>query len=133
MIKQTTNKMANETGTSLIEFAVVLSLLLALTFAMIDFGRYVYTNNVIQSAAQEGARAGIVSQSNIESAVFDKLITLDQAKTAVAFRSSGSDTKTMIHVDVTYQFSFITPYLGAFAGGPIQLHGSAGMLRYPTR
>ncbi len=132
-MKNMTGKLGNETGSTLIEFTLVLSLLLALTFAMIDFGRYVYANNVIESSAQEGARAGLVSAGNIETAVLGKLLTLDQDKATVSFQACGSEIKSMIHVDVTYQFSFITPYIGAAAGGPIQLQGSAGMLCYPNR
>ncbi len=127
-MKRITGKLVNETGSTIIEFTLVLSLLLSLTFAMIDFGRYVYTNNMVQSAAQEGARAGLIAGQDIEAAALGKLITLDQSKANVSSQSSGSATQTVIHVDVTYQFSFITPYIGAIAGGPIQLHGSASML-----
>ena len=127
-MKHMTGKLVNETGSTIIEFTLVLSLLLSLTFAMIDFGRYVYVNNIVQSAAQEGARAGLIPGEDIEAAALGKLITLDHSKADVSFQTSGSATKTVIHVDVTYQFSFITPYIGAIAGGTIQLHGSASML-----
>lgn len=128
MMKQMTGKLMSETGSTIIEFTLVLSLLLVVTFAMIDFGRYVYANNVVQSAAQEGARAGLIPGKDITTTVLDKLLTLDQSKANVSSQSSGSAIQTIIHVDVTYQFSFITPYIGAVAGGPIELHGSASML-----
>ena len=135
MTRSIASKVNNEAGSMLIEFTAVLSILLAMTFAMIDFGRYVYANNVIESAAQEGARAGLQAGNDIQSAVFNKLITLDQDQATVSFQdvAMGGETQVMLQVDVTYQFRFITPFLEAAAGGPVQLHGSAGMLRYPTK
>ncbi len=131
MTKHIAGKIMNEAGSTIIEFTAVLSILLTLTFGMIDFGRYVYANNVVQSAAQEGARVGVMSTGGVEAAVLGKLITLDQANATVSSQVTGSAPKEMIQVDVTYQFRFITPYLEAFAGGPVQLQGSAGMLRNP--
>ncbi len=50
-------------GASAIEFALVLPLLLAITFGLIEFGLFMYNQQVITNAAREGARAGIVQTS----------------------------------------------------------------------
>ena len=42
----------NERGSTLIEFTVVITILLALTFGMIDFGRYVYAISAVRAAAR---------------------------------------------------------------------------------
>ena len=48
-------------GQSVLEFALVLPLLLLLTFGVIEFGFFVYNQQIITNAAREGARAGIVA------------------------------------------------------------------------
>lgn len=131
MAQHMLKKVANEAGSTLIEFAAVLSILLSLTFAMIDFGRYVYANNVIQAAAQEGASAGLRSGGNVESAVLDKILTLDPGKVSVSSSHFDSGIREKIQVDVTYQFSFITPFISAVASDPIVLEGRAIMLTFP--
>lgn len=131
MAKRTLKKFANETGTTMIEFAAVLSILLSLTFAMIDFGRYVYANNIVQSAAQEGARAGVRTGGNINDAVLGKILTLDPAKVSITPQVSGSELRRKVQVDVTYEFRFITPFISAVASDPIELRGSASMLMFP--
>lgn len=117
-----------ERGTTIIEFAFVLTIMLAMTFAMIDFGRYVYTHNTLQSAAQEGARAGIANL-DAKSAAMSKLIALDATQATVNAGVNSLGQGAIIQVDVTYQFQFITPILSAVAGGPIEVVGSASMMK----
>jgi Flp pilus assembly protein TadG len=138
MVKHTINKLSNETGTTLIEFTFVLSVLLAMTFAMIDFGRYVYTANVVRSAAQEGARTGIrgaSTEEEVRMTVLDGLLTLDRDQATIDIHeiASGIATQSKLQVDVSYQFRFITPFLEAAAGGPIAVDGSASMLLLPVQ
>lgn len=103
----------DERGTSLIEFAIVLTILLALTFGMIDFGRYVYTISVVRAAAQEGARAGISEAVDAVAAAAiakDKMIGLEQDHVVVDVQKGNE----IVNATVTYEFEFITP-LGGFA------------------
>jgi len=131
MARDVVFKFRAEVGSTLIEFTAVLSILLTLTFAMIDFGRYVYANNVIQSAAQEGARAGVKTGGDINGAVMERILTLDPTKVSISSHSSSSDFHETIEVDVTYEFSFVTPIISAFASGPIEINGNASMLMFP--
>ncbi|MEZ4673563.1 MAG: pilus assembly protein [Caldilineaceae bacterium] len=131
MLNHVTDKLKNERGSTLIEFAAVLTILLSLTFAMVDFGRYVYANNVIRAAAQEGARVGLIDgtdDATIVEATKGKLLTLDATKATVVPTHNGST----VNVNVTYEFEFITPFIDAVAGGAIQLSGTASMLRFPA-
>jgi len=52
----------NQKGTTAVEFALVLSLLLTLIFGIIEFGLFIFDRQVITNAAREGARAGIVAR-----------------------------------------------------------------------
>jgi hypothetical protein len=47
-------------GASLVEFALILLAFLSLLFGVIEFGLVIYNQQVINNAAREGARAGIV-------------------------------------------------------------------------
>ncbi len=48
-------------GQAMVEFALVIPIFLLMLFAVIDFGRYVYTANGLNEAAREAARVGSVS------------------------------------------------------------------------
>ena len=52
-----------ESGASLVEFALVLPLLLVITFGIIEFGVMMYNQQVITNAAREGARRGIIQDN----------------------------------------------------------------------
>jgi len=103
----------DERGTTLVEFTVVLTILLALTFGMIDFARYVYAISVVRAAAQEGARAGLVltvDEATAATAAKDKMIALDLDRAVVQVQKGAE----IVDATVTYQFEFITP-LGSVA------------------
>jgi Flp pilus assembly protein TadG len=51
---------ARRRGNAVIELALTLSILLSLTFGMVEFGYYFYVKNSFEGAAREGARAAIV-------------------------------------------------------------------------
>jgi len=48
-------------GQSVVEFALVLPLLLAVLFGITEFGRAWMTSNILTSAAREGARLAVVT------------------------------------------------------------------------
>jgi TadE-like protein len=50
-------------GQALVEFAFVLPIFLLLIYSIIEFGRYVYTVQILNNAAREGARYAIVHGS----------------------------------------------------------------------
>jgi len=49
-----------ERGQSLVEFALIMPVLVMLAMILLDFGRVVYSQNLISSDAREGARLGSV-------------------------------------------------------------------------
>lgn len=106
-------QLKDERGTTLIEFTVVLTILLALTFGMIDFARYVYAISVVRAAAQEGARAGLVltvDEATAATAAKEKMVALDLDRAVVQVQKGAE----IVDATVTYQFEFITP-LGSVA------------------
>jgi len=51
-------------GSEILEAALVFPILLALAFGTVEFGYYFYVEHNLESAAREGARAGIVDGTN---------------------------------------------------------------------
>src|SRR5437868_3333825 len=52
-----------ERGTSMAEFAVVATFFFMLIFAIIEFGRLLYTHNALTDAARRGARYAVIHQT----------------------------------------------------------------------
>jgi Flp pilus assembly protein TadG len=117
-----------EKGQTLIEFALVLMILLLLTFGMIDLSRAVYTASVLQAAAQAGARAGMISPDldEVKTAVQARLVGLDSARVLVTRTMLTSER---VEVTVTYDLILMTPLIAQLApDGRITLRASASML-----
>ncbi|MCK5439004.1 MAG: pilus assembly protein [Gemmatimonadetes bacterium] len=113
-----------ETGQTLVEFALVIPILLALVIGIFEFGRAWNVYQVITNTAREGARLAVVPSSD-ESGV---RATIDQGLTAAALDpgqsmvtitglGGGTGTPTTVQLDYPYQFQFIGPIV-AFLDGP---------------
>lgn len=57
---KTLNHRHNERGTTIAEFAVVALLFFTLIFAIIEFGRLLYTHNALTDATRRGARYAVL-------------------------------------------------------------------------
>ena len=109
-------------GQSLVEFALVLPLLLVLTFGIIEFGIMLFNQQILTNASREGARAGIVSQTpRVPYASIDSVVQNYCAAHLITFGTRnppqtivsptpynpsalfGSD----LTVQVSYQYSFL--------------------------
>jgi|HubBroStandDraft_4_1064222.scaffolds.fasta_scaffold00099_3 Flp pilus assembly protein TadG len=124
---------ASQRGSSLPETAIVLAVLLALLFGIIDFGRAVYTYSFVAQLARQGARWAIVrgNQCSVldhcnaqQTDVQTYVRSLSEGPT-----SSGNTTATTIWgtcpagtsgnnapgctvtVTVTYPFKFLLPFM----------------------
>ena len=60
MVKKIIDKVKEQKGAALVEFAIVLPLILLLIFGMIEFSILFDNQAVITNASREGARFGIV-------------------------------------------------------------------------
>lgn len=130
-----------ERGASLPETAIVMSVLLALTFGIIDFGRAMYTYGFVAQLAREGTRWAAVhgstsctnSMVNGTSTLADCNATAAQIQSYVQSLSQGATIASNISVPaplyscpaggsmnapgctvaltVKYPFTFVLPYL----------------------
>lgn len=119
-------RLGRESGQSALEFAITLSILLMLTFGLIDIGRMVYTASVVQAAAQEGARAGLIDLGDVAPAIQEKMVGLDESRMQIDI---SQPDRNSVEVDVTYQFEFIVPLIAQTVNAQgFNLRGSASMI-----
>ncbi len=59
-------KIRSDHGASAVEFALVLPVLMLLTFGIIEFGVLLFDKAVITNASREGARMGIVFVADLD-------------------------------------------------------------------
>lgn len=112
--------LSSEHGAVIVEFALVLPLLAALLFGIVEFGLLFYNKQVLTNASREGARAGIAYEqkskiiSIVEGYCDDRLIRFDTAAIPVTNvipdpppNSYGQD----LTVAVSYNYVFLVPGL----------------------
>jgi len=129
----------NAEGTSTVEFALVLPLLLLLVFGIIEFGLLLYNKAMITNASREGARAGCLyhtdgsgnldrlSKTEIENIVQNYcknyLITFNSTPN-LAVSTNPTATETIpsgdyVTVQVSYHYNFllIPAFIAELDGG----------------
>ena len=90
-------KFANDrSGAAFVEFGLLATIFLTLSFAIIDFGRMMWLNNTVEHVATEGARYAAVRGSNKSSPV-----DADQVTTYVQDRATGVPAADM-DISVTW-------------------------------
>ncbi len=81
-------------GQTLVEFAMVLPVVLAIMLALFDLGRAVYSTNTLAQAARSGTRMAMVNQNvaNVRSAAIGAAATLglNTSNVDVCFKTSTS-------------------------------------------
>ena len=117
-----TERIKNQKGAALVEFAIVLPLLLVLVFGMIEFSIMFYDKSVITNASREGARAGIVysypnriTEGEIEATVgnyvSNKLITFGattpSAEEMTTVTGQCANAGDVVTVAVTFPYEFL--------------------------
>ncbi len=122
-----------ERGQGLVEFALVISVLLLIVIAILDFGRAIYAYSVVSNCAREGARYGVVWQydedktdivADITDMVEARAVGLDRTQLSVTVTTT-TDT---VQVLVSYNFKLITPLVAnVIGGGSLTLATSATM------
>jgi len=136
-------KLKEHRGAAVVEFAIVLVLLLAIVFGIIEFGFLMFNKQVITNAAREGARYGIVKtdplndlddrtpaliQGVVNNYASSHLITLGDGGGALTTSVSGNCTAAEsgdpLAVNVTYNYAFlvlrnITSMMGTTTISPV--------------
>lgn len=114
-------------GQALVEFALVAPIFLLLVIGVVEFGRAWNIHQVVQDAAREGVRAGVVLDPKAVNIV-DSVTTVVEAKLAVAGLDTGlaeidvegegldpnTGTGRPLQVSVSYQHHlfFLKPFMG---------------------
>jgi Flp pilus assembly protein TadG len=106
-------------GSTAVEFALVLPLLMGFVLGIIEFGRAMWIRQTLQYAVETASRTALadaaLSTSAISAAVTSNLLGLQ----GVAPNVVVSSTATQISITATYQFTFLVPDLLPF--GPLTL------------
>ncbi len=110
-------------GQDLVEMALILPLLLALLFGIVEFGVAVWRYNTVANAAREGARAGVVDECSADAVRdgVDRLIVGLEPPPSVDRDDAGG----VCTVTVTYPHQLITGGFFQTFGVPATINLSA--------
>jgi len=113
-------KAKDETGGSMVEFALISPLLFLILFGIIEFGLLLFDKAVLTNACREGARAGIVFSDPRPSSDEIKQVVVDYCRGYLisfsADSSLGADDVTVslgaesgdsLTVNVAYPYQFL--------------------------
>lgn len=121
--------MKNNSGQSLVEFALLMPLILLLLMAIIEFGFMFNAYITLTSASREGARLASLSASNsaIETRVDLVANHLDLSEIDVSITPSYRDRGDMVTVTVNYDYVMITPIISSVLSPMIDLESETSM------
>ncbi|HLL69367.1 MAG TPA: TadE/TadG family type IV pilus assembly protein [Micromonosporaceae bacterium] len=108
-------------GAAAVELALTLPLLLLIVCGIIDFGRMFNAQITLTEAAREGARAAAVSGTAAAVKKRVDLATSGVPGVQPPATTFCSPTRSEAEVDLTYNFSYVTPFAmiaGMFGDGP---------------
>ncbi|MEO6834685.1 MAG: TadE family protein [Candidatus Tumulicola sp.] len=99
------NRLHRQRGSSLPETAIVMAVVLALLFGIIDFGRAIYTYGFVANIAREGARWAIVRGSLCTKLDHCPANASDvQAYVRGLSEGATDPTKTLVNTDATHMW-----------------------------
>ncbi len=137
MLRFSRNRLGSgQRGTALIEFALVLPMLVVITFLVVDFGRAFYVKNLLEQASREGARRLAVGSSAAAATSITRYVAsasgIDSTKVTVVALENDPSGPNQVRVTVTHQFNWLYPgvfkLLGASASSST-LTGTCAMRR----
>lgn len=119
-------------GQALVEFALIIPVFLFLLVIAIDFGRLFYLNIGLSNGAREGAAYG-ADNPNLLPPITTRVrqeLGLPAADTSIVvtklcspdcFSSPAVTPQHTIRVTASTTFSFLTPFINGFFGGPLPM------------
>ena len=124
-------KRKNERGATLVEFAIGATVFLIAMFAVIEFGRLLWTHNALADAARRGARYAAVHKASDVAAVRNVVVygnpaggakpivnNLSTGQVQVDYPSFGVGAGTVSVRIEGYEFSFVIPIIGTTISMP---------------
>jgi len=120
-----------ERGAALMEFTIGAAVFLSVMFAVIEFGRALWTHNALADAARRGARYAVNHSATDTAAVKNVVVYGDPAgntspiiydlapgNVAVEYTNFGLDQGSVSVSIVNYQFKFVVPLIGTTINMP---------------
>jgi Flp pilus assembly protein TadG len=118
-------------GQALVEFALIVPVFAVILFALLDFGRVIYTQNTVEQAAREASRVGTLEAvdaawkySLIRNAAINSAAGLGLTNANVngqgcadCFYPDGAVSGEIVVVTVSTQVNLLTPILSQVVGG----------------
>ena len=115
----------NERGSTLVEFAIGVTVFVTAMFAVLEFGRALWVHNALSDAARRGARYAVLHSAGSDAAIKNIVVYGNDAGTGqpmlnnlttgnvnVTYSNFGLNDGT-VSVSITgYQFQFVIPILG---------------------
>ena len=102
-----------ERGTTIVEFAFVLVLLILLVFGTIEFGRAYNTKISLTHAAREGVRVYVVSGDSGAAIDATKAAATSLAPALMSVSTTACNPGDPTEVAVTYPFTLEIPFFGS--------------------
>lgn len=127
----------DSSGSSAVEFALMLPLLIALIFGIIEFGLIIFTLNTAESAARDATRqlaTNRITVSQAQSVVLQQLPRWVAAGTSVSVSQTApsSPSTNLFTTDVSFAARSATPTnLLSWAYGSTILHAKVSMQQEP--
>ena len=115
----------NERGSTLVEFAIGVTVFVTVMFAVLEFGRALWVHNALSDAARRGARYAVLHSGGSAAEVKNVVVYGNAAGTGdpmvndlttgnvdVVYNNFGLNDGT-VSVSITgYQFQFVIPIVG---------------------
>jgi len=115
----------NERGSTLVEFAIGVTVFVTVMFAVLEFGRALWVHNALSDAARRGARYAVLHSAGSADQVKNIVVygndagsgqpmlnNLTPANVNVVYNNFGLNDGT-VSVSITgYQFQFVIPIIG---------------------
>ena len=115
----------NERGSTLVEFAIGVTVFVTVMFAVLEFGRALWVHNALSDAARRGARYAVLNNAGSADQVKNIVVygndagtgqpmlnNLTPANVNVVYNNFGLNDGT-VSVSITgYQFQFVIPVVG---------------------
>lgn len=121
----------NEKGQSMVEFALILPVLLLIVIGIIEFGFMFSDYLSLTNASRETVRFVSLGGSNTQAIERAKevAVNLDPLKMNISFDpvSEARERGDTVKVKITYEYEFITPFIGTILGDSITLEADAVM------
>jgi Flp pilus assembly protein TadG len=121
----------DQRGATLLEFAIGATVFLTAMFAVVEFGRALWTHNALSDAARRGARyavnhpaSDVVAVRNVvvygDPAGGEKAVVnnLTPANVQVQYSNFGLGAGTVSVSIINYQFQFVVPIVGTSISMP---------------